>query len=535
MSRLGRRALLASIIAFSLALPALGEPKLQRLENSLTAGGLNIAPRYLDKPGDIDMNLLGGMIGYPTAEAALGGAQLSFQARLTPSIVLLANMGPLNEIGLQGPVAAPHPLLADWRLGWQAHYRSDLYFTTQPSIGTVGLPGGYMPGSLGQGLELKLNTQRTLWGGFDAFVSPVAAYMTNRSMLGVDAGLDWTWEALSLGYGLVARANVINPAQDSYSISGSEIQHSAGIRYSLNGWTYLQANYYYSPSDTYGLPMYTALAGIGTRLFYQPPAPAPTPEPTPVPPPTPEPSPMPTATPTPVSTPTPASTPTPVPTPRPVATVKPTPTPSHATHLEGRIFNSLLGAAESGKSLTVHLKRQKGNDFVNVPITARTDATGHYVFHAVLEPGTYQVVYRNPELRQNFVGVAVSDAIEVAMDKPVTVDLDVAWDDALFGEKLDAQVQTMVWGKKPGYPGAVYQGIVRENPSDSKTDVLPIPSAPTVGTKGSFSVTSRTAGRKLYYFIKYWKKGGAFNGASYYGQSKPRVIQLPALRGGAKQ
>jgi len=57
--------------------------------------------------------------------------------------------------------------------------------------------------------------------------------------------------------------------------------------------------------------------------------------------------------------------------------------------------------------------------------------------------------------------------------------------------------------------------------------VLPFPTAPTVGAKGSFRISSKLKGRKLYYFVKYWKKGGEFKGANYYGQSKPRVLQLP--------
>jgi hypothetical protein len=242
---------------------------------------------------------------------------------------------------------------------------------------------------------------------------------------------------------------------------------------------------------------------------------------------------QPTLIPTPVATPTPM--PTPVPTPQPTATPTPTPAPIPVTHLEGRVYNSLLSGQDAAKPLTVHLKHKKGSDFINIPTTARTDASGRYIFHAVLEPGTYQVVFRNPEQLPNTVGVAVSDAVDIALDRPVQVDMDVAWDDAAFDQKLDGMVQSMTWGKKPSYPQAVYQGILRENPDDSRTDLLPFPSAPTVGTKGSFVVSSQTRGRKLFYFIKYWKQGGEFNGAGYYGQSKPHVLQLPTQTGGTKQ
>ncbi|MBO9541293.1 hypothetical protein J7643_11950 [bacterium] len=498
MTSLHRRAFVAALLASTVALPAMAAPELKRLENSLTAGGLNIAPRYLDKAGDIDMNLLGGVVNYPSSEASLVGGQISFQARLTDRLLLLANMGPLNEIGLRGPLAP----LADWSLGWAAHYRSDLYFTTAPTTGLASPMGGYMPGSLAQGLELKLNGMRTL-GGFNLYLSPLLAVMSNRTMAGAEGGIDWTWERLGLGYGLSARSNVVNAAQGAFAIAGTELQHSAGIRFSLNNASYLQANYYYAPNDTYGLPVQTILAGIGTRLFYSAPAPAKAPEPAPVP--------------------TPAATPVPAPTPAPAVS----PVPAHFTHLEGRLFSSMLPGGAYPKPLIAALKRKVGNDYVNVAETATTDANGRYVFHNVLEEGEYQVVFRNPEMLPNTVGVAVSEAVQVLLDRPVFVDMDLAWDDVVFEEPRSGALQSIHWGLKPGYADAVYQGVLREDPDDSRTDILPFPSAPTVGTKGSFGISGQIKGKKLYHFVKYWKQGGKFRGSSYYGQSKPRVLQLP--------
>lgn len=496
MTRLHRRALLAALLASTVTLPAVAAPELKRLENSLTAGGLNIAPRYLDKTGDVDMNLLGGMVNYPTSEASLAGGQISLQARLTDKLLLLANMGPLNEIGLRGPLDS----FADWTLGWAAHYRSDLYFTTSPTTGLVSPMGGYMPGSLAQGLELKLNGMRGL-GGFNLYLSPLLAFMSNRTMAGAEGGIDWSWNRLGLGYGLSARSNVVNAAQGAFSIAGNEIQQSAGIRFSMNDWSYLQANYYYSQSDTYGLPVQTALAGIGMRLFYTPlnPQAAPTP------------APAPTATPAPAPTPAPAVT----------------PVPKLVTHLEGRLFNSMLPGGAFAKPLTVGLKRMVDNEFVNLSQTTTTDDNGRYVFHDVLEEGVYQVVFRNPELLPNTVGVAVADAVEVLIDKPVVVDMDLAWDDAAFSETHSGPVQTIQWGLKPGHADAIFHGVLREDAHDSHTDLLPFPSAPTVETKGSFGIWSQIKGKKAYHFVKYWKQGGKFLGSNYYGQSKPRVLQLP--------
>lgn len=488
MTRFHRRAVLAGLMAATVALPAAAAPELKRLENSLTSGGLNIAPRYLDNPGDVDMNLLGGFVNYPTSEASLMGGQISFQARLTDRLLMLANMGPLNEIGLRGPLDS----LADWRLGWAAHYRSDLYFTTLPTTGLVSPLGGYMPGSLGQGLELKLNGMRSL-GGFNLYLSPLLSVMSNRTMAGAEGGVDWSWDRLGLGYGLSARSNVLNAAQGAFAIAAAEIQHSLGLRYSLDNRSYLQANYYYQPSDTYGLPIQTALAGIGMRLVGTPIALAPVP------------------------TPTPAPIPTPV----------PTPEVRHFTHLEGRYYSSLVPGGNPAQPLVVNLKRKVNGEFVHIAASTTTDATGRYVFHDVLEEGEYQLVFRNPGMKlENMLGVAVSDPVKVALDEPVVRDMDLGWDDATFAETHAGGVETIKWSLKPSYD-AVYHGVLRFDADNSKTDVRSFPAAATLETKGSFNVSHRTTGRTLYYFVKFWKKGGAFKGENVYGQSRPRPVKLP--------
>ncbi|MNX94981.1 hypothetical protein D3C86_1272320 [compost metagenome] len=438
------------------------------------------------------MNLLGGFINYPTSEASLAGGQISFQARLTDRLLMLANMGPLNEIGLRGPLVS----FADWTLGWAAHYRSDLYFTTLPTVGLVSPMGGYMPGGLGQGLELKLNGMRGL-GGLNFFLSPVLGLMSNRTTAGAEGGVDWSLERLGLGYGLSARSNLLNPAQGAFAIANAEVQHSVGLRYSLDSRTYLQANYYYLLSDTYGLPVQTALAGIGMRLVGIPIAMAPVPAPTPV------------------------------PTPVPVPTLSATPTPAHFTHLEGRLHSSLVPGGNPAQPLIVNLKRKVDGAFVHIATSTTTDVTGRYVLHDVLEEGEYQLVFRNPGMAlENTVGVAVSEPVEVRLDRPVVRDMDVAWDEAAIDETHARGVETISWALKPGYD-VLYHGVLRGDPDDSRTDVRSFPTLATLEPKGTFPISHRIKGRKLYHFVKFWQKGGTFKGGNYYGQSRPRPVQLP--------
>lgn len=484
------RALLAVTCGLSLATPALAEEPV-RLENSLTSGGLNIAPRYLDQVGDIDLNLLGGYLNYPNSAANLVGGQFALQARILDQVQLLANMGPLTEIGLRGPLAD----LGWVKLGWDAHYRSDLYFLIQPGPGRTAPMFGLspMPGSSAYGLEGQLNAMHS-YLGFNLFVSPLLAVMSNRTTAGLAAGLDWNLDRLGLGYGFSYRANVVNPNQSTEPLAASELQHSVGVRYSLTERLYAQANYYLQPADSYGIPSQTVLAGVGMRLLGSTPQ-------------------------------APAAAPMPEPTPAPVE-VRPA-VPVHFLQIEGRLYNSRLKDGQIDQPLTVGLKKRVGKAFVNVKITTQTDASGRYVFRNFGEEGEYQVVFRNPEGRADTVGVIVSEAVRAVLDQVATVNLDLAWDDVSFEEQLASPSVNIRWGTKPGFAEVMYQGILREDPNDSRTDVLPFPAEPTIGATGSFEVSSQIRGRKLFYFIKFWKQGGEFNGSNYYGQSKPRELQLP--------
>lgn|GEM_PF-2841029 len=289
------------------------------LENSLTNSGINIAPRYLYQVGDIDMTVRGGFINYPTSAAQLAGSQLSMQMRLTDRLQVMADLGHTTEVGLRGPLFNA----LDWTIGWDAHYRSDLYFLANSGMGLSAPMFGMVPfpGGSAQGMEIALNTMRP-WKNFNLYLTPVVSVMSNRTMAGGDGGLDWNLGRLGLGYSLGYRHILVNPDAVNASLISDEIKHSVGARYGHSDKLFSQVNYFWSTGDTYGIPVQGLLAGIGVRLFGEGPKPvtaaspsvaAATPEPKPMPTPEPTPEASPQPTPAPTLQPSPAPTPSPTP------------------------------------------------------------------------------------------------------------------------------------------------------------------------------------------------------------------------------
>ena len=261
MTRLFMHGLLASTLTLAPMVPAwAANPEPRRLENSLTTGGLNIAPRYLDQVGDVDLNLLLGFSHFPATNGFALGGQIGLQTRLHEHLQLLASAGPLTEIGLRGPLF----LSPAFDLGWDARYRSDIYFTNAPGFGLSTPWLGLSPGALAHGPELKLNAAAK-WQGFTLFLTPSAAWMSNRKALGLEGGLDWSWRRWGLGYSLAYRENVSTPFPGS-GVLPRERQHGLGLRYSLGEKSFLQANAYLSPGDSYGTQTQMLLAGFGKRL-----------------------------------------------------------------------------------------------------------------------------------------------------------------------------------------------------------------------------------------------------------------------------
>lgn len=234
------------------------------LTNSLTNGGLNIAPRYLHQVGDLDLAVLGSYLSYPVSAANLAGTQVSLQMRLSDRLQVLADLGHSSEVGLRGPIVETR----EWAVGWDAHYRSDLYFLTNSGMGLSSPMFGMVPfpGGTAQGMELGLNTMRT-WGSFDLYLTPVVSVMSNRSMAGLDGGLDWSFGRLGLGYGLGYRRLLFNPDVPNSALVSDEVEHSLGLRFDWTSKLFSQLKVFWTPGDSYGLPMQGVMAGIGLRLL----------------------------------------------------------------------------------------------------------------------------------------------------------------------------------------------------------------------------------------------------------------------------
>jgi hypothetical protein len=497
------RAVLAATVTLTAASPAFAGQEPSRLENSLTAGGLNIAPRYLDRPGDVDLNLLGGLMTYPESQASLAGGQASLQARLTERLVLMANMGSLTEIGLRGPIGD----FSGVQLGWGAHYRSDVYFLAKQGPGRSAVAFGLAPspGSAANGAEAKLNAMLPL-GDLNLYASPLVAVMSNRSNLGAEFGADWSWQRLGLGYAFGWRANVLNPAQDLEAVSANELLHSVGARYSLTDRLYAQANYAFQPVDAYGLPSHAVLAGVGMRLLGARPRPVAPPLPPVVR--APEPEPVPAFVP---------------------ESVVAAPVETEWNSLVGRVHSSLLVGETRGA--TVHLKRFDGEAWRNVEATATADAEGNFVFRR-LPDGEYQVVYRDGAGRPLAADAAVASAVSVRDGRTAVSDLDVAWDEEAITGSITGRTVTVSWPGKPEGADAEFEVILKAE--IDRPNIIGSPFS--TGNSVAFEVSDEVAKLpRLYFAVKYWKRGEAFMGGAFYGQSAYKVLEVkPGLGGGER-
>lgn len=500
MTRLPMHGLLAFTLMLAPMAPALAadaEPR--RLENSLTAGGLNIAPRYLDQVGDVDLNLLFGFSHFPTTNGIALGGQLGLQTRLLDQLQLLANAGPLTELGIRGPLYLS-PMLD---LGWDARYRSEIYFANSPGFGLTSPLLTLSPGAAAHGSEFKLNAAAK-WQGFTLFLSPLAAWMSNRTALGLEGGLDWAFQRWGLGYSLAYRENVSTPFPGS-GVLPRELQHGLGLRFSLDEKTFLQANGYLTPGDTYGTANRMLLVGFGRRLFstFQPPdlqALLPLPKSTPV-----------AVAPTPQPTPEPTQDPVVVePTPEPVV-VEPT------SVLRGRLLHSLRPKAEPGIPVTLELKRRSPEGFVLANRSTVANPDGTFAFEG-LPDGEYQLVYRDHPDLPHTPAVLVSRSMRVSGGSTAEMTLDLAWDDAGYAEALQDGRGEIRWS--PRSDAATYQLLVRQNAKN----ILAFPGEGTDANQTNVTLSAQAREHQPAAFVKFWQKGDAFGGAGPYGQSRPRPL-----------
>ncbi len=471
-----------------------------RAANSLTAFGLHVSPRYMTSVGDLDAAVLGGYVNLPSTTGGLAGAQISLQARLTPDVVALADMGPVTSLGLRGPLWSG-PAAA---VGWDVRYRSEIYFAAQPGFGLSSPGFGLMPGFPGgssQGAEFALDGSYD-WNSIRVYSSPFAAAMTNRNSAGLVAGADYELGPLTVGYGATVQSNFLNPVSGA-AIQPLEVRHSAGLRWAIADWLYLQANFHFLPGDTYGIPSQTLLAGVGTRLLGSfeagPPEGA-----------------IAQAGSGEAGDPLdPADLLGPGDPGLPGASDK-----AASVSVKGRVLDSSQPGGNPGRPLTVGLKVLTRKGWTNVPETARTDAAGNYVFHG-LPGGRYQVVYRDEGLLPGGAGAAVSEDVAIRPHRPAVADLDVAWNAASISATRTGNRVEVSWPAKPGAPDAVFEVILKYAPDDSVVLVSP----QTSRSRTTIEIPGEIRGRKLCYTVKYWKRGGQFQGANYYGQSTYKVLE----------
>ena len=467
-----------------------------RTATSLGAAGMHIVPGYLENVGDIDASFRVGYIGFPTTQGNLLGAQVAIQARLAEGLALLADLGPRAVIGLRGPLAQD----ASWRLGWDARYRTETYFAVDPKQGVGLAAAGFglvpgLPGAAAQGGELALDAEYAL-GDLRLDVAPALGVMSNRSLVGIKAALDWSLGDWVLGLGGSGEWVIANPGLGSAGIQTTEWLWTAGLRRFLSDASYLQVNYNYTPADTYGIATQTLLAGLGMRLVAMaPPTPAPTPEPTPE--------------------------PTSVPTPEPTLEPTPTPEPTPAQDPDS-LSGTIQSALDSGdaRNVKVSLKVLTPKGWKDSGLTTLTDDSGHYVFHS-LPAGTYEVVYREGSDHPTAAGAAVSAPVAVEDGKGITGDLDVTWDGRAVTSSLEGMTMSFAWPAKADIPGVIYEVVVKAPGVEDNI----IGSPEITDTKVSFEVSPEIARMPgLTFAVKYWEPGGKFMGSNRYGQTTFRPL-----------
>jgi hypothetical protein len=236
---------------------------LPALQHASTHAGAPIAPRYLAEVGDLDVSLSGSFVQYPGIRASLLGSELGVQYRLSESLHLMANLGHTAEIGLRGPLLEA----STFRLGWDAHYRSDWYFLTASGVG-LGAPAfGLipMPGGTAHGMELSVNAMQA-WQSWSFYLSPSVSVMSNRSLAGLEAGVDLSLGRFGLGYAVGHHQLLHNPDPGASSLVPTEQAHRLGMRWAWSKEAYAHVHATVVPQDAYGISWQGVTAGIGWRF-----------------------------------------------------------------------------------------------------------------------------------------------------------------------------------------------------------------------------------------------------------------------------
>lgn len=216
-------------------------------------------------------------------------------------------------------------------------------------------------------------------------------------------------------------------------------------------------------------------------------------------------------------------------------------TPSTTTEgkLQGRLTFALNTDSNPGAALTVGLKRKLAaeSSYASIDTTTSTDNSGNFTFSG-LTPASYQLKYDDEgkvaATTFNTTGVAVSDPVEVVASQSAIPqqNMELAWD--FTGSTVAPQPNgtlpsrtgaTFTWAAKAGVTSPVYAVTIFTS-SNTGSGALQS-SATTSATTVTFDLTSAVTAGTRYYVVKYWKNGGSYLGANYYGQTKPIPFTVP--------
>lgn len=243
----------------ALQAPAFAQPFSGPFTDGYTAGGFRIAPRHLDRTGDVELGLYAGTIYFPLLNNSGGISQLTLQGRVSDQAVLFTSIGPEFEFGVRGKLWSS----SNAALGWDAAYRIDEFLFMVPYSGT---PNPYTtPDTIGQGLDLRLNAMQVS-KDINLFLTPVLSVLNNRSSLGVETGFEYTQDGVVLGFDLGYRQNLSAKTLPNITLLPFELTYGLGVRYRLTESWALQGNYKYNRSNTYDVPYHNILMGIGYRF-----------------------------------------------------------------------------------------------------------------------------------------------------------------------------------------------------------------------------------------------------------------------------
>jgi len=211
-----------------------------------------------------------------------------------------------------------------------------------------------------------------------------------------------------------------------------------------------------------------------------------------------------------------------------------------ASSLQGRLTFALNANSNPGMVLTVGLKHKPtgGSSFSKISKTAATDDSGNFALSG-LDNGDYQLVYDDEGKVAagtfNTTGVAVSDPVSVSASQSAIPQksLELSWDftsavPAPSSNLTRASASSFTFPAKPGLEASADYTVTVFQSSDTSSGAIV---SETVENKSSGDITvslntSAVPTGDRYFVVKYFKHGGGFGAANFYGQTKPIPVKV---------